>query len=185
MFAFLEGQLAQLSPEQAVVDVGGVGYRVFISRLTAAALPAVGSRVRLITRLVVRENDLSLWGFLSVEEEQAFLLLTGVNGVGPKLAMTVLSQITPLALFAAVGRQESARLEMVPGIGRKLAERIALDLRDKVPEVAYTLGPLDEAVSALTALGLREGEARAAVEGLSGDTEEILRQALRRLSEAK
>jgi Holliday junction DNA helicase RuvA len=185
VYAFLEGELASLLPDQVVLDVGGVGYRLFVSRITIAALPAVGSRLRLFTRLVVRENDLSLWGFATAEEEQAFLLLTAVNGVGPRLAMTVLSQLTPMALFAAVGRQESARLELVPGIGRKLAERIALDLRDKVPEVSYTVGPIDEAVSALLALGLREGEARSAVEGLTGDTEQILRQALRRLSEAK
>ena len=185
MFAFLEGELAAVQPDQVVLDVGGVGYRVFASRLTIAALPALGSRVRLLTRLVVRENEMSLWGFATADEELAFGLLTAVNGVGPKLAMTVLSQLTPLALFAAVGRQESARLQLVPGIGRKLAERIALDLRDQVPEVQYTVGPVDEAISALLALGLREGEARGAVEGLAGDTEEILRQALRRLSEAK
>lgn len=185
MFAFLEGEVVETSPDALVLNVGGVGYRLFASRTTLGALPAPGHRVRVRSRMVVREDEVSLFGFLGEAEEEVFTLLTQVSGVGPRLAITVLSSLTPETFHAAVFSGDADRLRLVPGIGKKLAERIVLELKDKVREPTITSGRPDaQALEALLNLGVREGEAREALGGLTGRPEDILREALRRLGDA-
>jgi len=185
VFAFLEGEVAETVADAVVLDVGGVGYRLFVSKSTLSHLPSTGGTVRLRARMVVREDEVSLFGFLEEREEEVFSLLTQVSGVGPRLALTVLSSLNPETFQAAVFSGDSDRLRLVPGIGKKLAERIVLELKDRVEEPVLAMGRPDrQALEALLNLGVHEAEARRALEGLKGRPEEIVREALRRLGDA-
>jgi len=188
MIASISGKLQLRDPGRAIVETGGVGYEVFIPLSTFYRLPPIGSPVSLEIRQVVREDALMLYGFLSVSEKRAFDLLMQVQHVGPKLALAILSTLSPDELVAAIGREDVARIDAVPGVGPKVAERIVRELRDKTTELksiapapasasqALNAGPLDDAVSALVNLGLKPAEAKRAVDlvtanGANGDAE--------------
>ncbi|MFL5799162.1 MAG: Holliday junction branch migration protein RuvA [Actinomycetota bacterium] len=183
MISFLEGELAEKLADRVVLDVGGVGYEVLVPVSTLAKLPPVGRRTRVFTRLHVREDAMVLFGFCSSEERHMFDLLTGVSGIGPKLALAVLSVHSPDGFRRALAGGDVAALATVPGVGRKTAGRIVVDLRDKLGAGDDAVsGPLSEVREALLALGLTPGEASDAMEVLAGrddgSTEELLRKAL-------
>ncbi|MGH7725284.1 MAG: Holliday junction branch migration protein RuvA [Candidatus Eiseniibacteriota bacterium] len=135
MIARLKGTLVEKSVAGSIVDVGGVGYAIAHSLHTFEVLPAVGSAVTLLTHLHVREDVLQLYGFSGVEERRLFELLLSVSGVGPKVALAVLSGLSPKSLARAIADGNLAALTRVAGVGRKTAERIVIDLRDRVPAV--------------------------------------------------
>jgi Holliday junction DNA helicase RuvA len=195
VIARLRGRLVEVLPDGAVIDVGGVGYRVFLTPKALAALPR-GEDMVVHTVTYVREDTLSLYGFLSAEERQAFELLIGASGVGPKLALALLSVHSPDALRRAVGAGDADALTLVPGIGRKGAARLLLELKGKLGDGAPDL-PADPATrpayaevrEALAALGYAPAEVKAALEALPEDagalpTQELLRLALRGLAPA-
>jgi Holliday junction DNA helicase RuvA len=185
MISFLEGIVAERTAGGAVLAVGGVGYEVAVSAPTLAKLPPPGHEARLYTRLQVRDDAMILYGFGSAEDRRIFDHLITVSGVGPKMALAVLSVLTPDALRRAVASGDIPALTLVPGIGKKVAARILLDLRDRLGaggEAAAT-GPIAEVHEALLALGLSAQEARDALAALPSDgdrsVEELLRDALR------
>jgi Holliday junction DNA helicase RuvA len=183
----LSGTVAAVGPGQLVVQVGGVGFRVHVSTSTLSHVEGVGRPVELVTHLHVRENELSLYGFLTEEELALFELLLGVSGVGPKVALATLGTVSPDALRQAVLREEPGILSRVPGIGLKTARAIIFHLRDKLAAIGEGDVPLitdleAEVISALTALGFSIVEAQTAVQNLPRDEdlalEERVRQAL-------
>ena len=133
MIALLRGVLLEKHPNQAIVDVGGVGYDVSIPVSTYSHLPEAGGEVRLRIHTHVREDALTLYGFLSQDEKALFEKLISVTGIGPKMAMAVLSGIPAVDLIANIRRGEVDRLVRIPGVGKKTAERMVLELRDKMP----------------------------------------------------
>jgi Holliday junction DNA helicase RuvA len=169
MIALLRGTLVDKSIDHVLVDVAGVGYRVTVSLNTLAALPTVGQSAQLHTELIVREDSLSLVGFATVEERAAFHLVTSVQGIGPKLAMSILSTLEASELGAAVRAGDHARLVRIPGIGKKTAERMVLELRDKFDAAPSSTSPMVKKVggaqavaSALMNLGYKPAEAERA-----------------------
>ena len=132
MIASLKGELIHKSPDRVVVDVNGVGYEVYLSTASLQKMPTVGEEVFLHIHTSVREDSLTLFGFTDMEEKEMFLLLINVSGVGPRLALTILSGIRPDALSRAISTKDISRLTTVSGVGKKTAERLCLDLRDKV-----------------------------------------------------
>jgi len=197
MIAQLRGVMVEKSLSDAVVDVNGVGYRVHFSLLTLARLPEEGQPVRIRTRTVVREDALDLFGFLSRAEEEMFLLLTSVSNVGPRLAMTVLSGMEVRELNEAIGHGDVARLTKVHGIGKKTAERLVVELREKVKlvqlqaEAEGTAAPAfdvrGDLVSALVNLGYKSAQAEKAADvasqraGTDAPFELLFREALKGL----
>ncbi|HEX9234911.1 MAG TPA: Holliday junction branch migration protein RuvA [Actinomycetota bacterium] len=185
MIAFLEGVVAEKAGDRVVVAVGGTGYEVLVPALTLAKLPPPGRTVRLFTRLQVRDDAMVLYGFSSAEERSLFDLLITVSGVGPKMALAVLSILTPDSLRRAVASGDGQVLTLVPGVGKKVAARVLLDLKDRIGlgGEASVSGPLAEVREALLALGLSAQEARDALTELGPDgerpVEELLRDALR------
>jgi holliday junction DNA helicase RuvA len=185
VIASLRGVLAERGAGRVVIDVGGVGYEVLVPTQTLANLPAVGSDVRLMTRLSVREDGMTLFGFATSDERMLFDHLVTVTGVGPKLALAVLSVLTPDALRRAIATGDTAMLTQVPGIGRKGAARIILDLKDRLGVAGDedVTGPMSEVREALLGLGLTPEEAREAIGAVEQDgdrpVEELLREALR------
>jgi Holliday junction DNA helicase RuvA len=186
--------LAEVGAAHAVVDVGGVGYLVHLSQLTHASLPARGERVTLRIFTQVREDALDLYGFATEEEEAVFRALIHVKGVGPRAALNILSGIEARELAQAVAAEDVARLTKVPGVGKKTAERLVLELKDKLmtlakgaaPGVAQNAEPLDQLRAALVNLGYRPPQAEGAVESLRDEAgamalDELLREALKRL----
>ncbi|HKD41473.1 MAG TPA: Holliday junction branch migration protein RuvA [Myxococcaceae bacterium] len=197
MIAQLRGVVVEKNLSDAVVDVNGVGYRVHFSLLTLARLPEEGQPVRIRTRTVVREDALDLFGFLSRAEEEMFLLLTSVSNVGPRLAMTVLSGMEVRELNDAIGHGDVARLTKVHGIGKKTAERLVVELREKVKlvqlqaEAEGTAAPAfdvrGDLVSALVNLGYKSAQAEKAADvasqraGTDAPFELLFREALKGL----
>jgi Holliday junction DNA helicase RuvA len=174
MIGFLEGKLRAKSPEYVIVDVHGVGYHVQVPLSTFYDLPELGQPVGLNIHTHVREDVIQLYGFRTVAEKEMFLLLTGVNGVGPKLAVGILSGVSPDELKQVVIRQDYLRLKNIPGIGKKTAERVVLELRDKIqgkpkdktgPAQPFIEAgnPFSDAFSALVNLGYRPAEAEKAL----------------------
>jgi len=193
VIASLAGRVERSSPGQVVVDVGGVGYRVHVSLSTYAALPGAGRECRLRVVTVVREDEIRLFGFVTAEEEELFGLLQGVTGVGPKLALKILSGVSPGTLRAALAKGDLGVLTSVSGVGKRLAERLVVELRDKVgPVVEGAVGSPDrgraevEALEALGALGYPAKVARRALDAArkAGGTEveDLVREALRGLA---
>jgi Holliday junction DNA helicase RuvA len=189
MISFLEGTLAEKSGGRVVVGVNGTGYEVLAPSATIARLPEVGKPVRVYTRLHVRDDALTLFGFGTTDERAVFDLLVTVTGVGPKVALAFLSVLSPDALRRAVAGGDVAALTLVPGVGKKMAQRVVLDLKDRLgggAEVAS--GPLADVREALLALGLSAQEARDAMATLQGNGErpvdELLREALRNVGRA-
>ena len=172
MIARLTGTLVESAADHAVIDVNGVGYLILASSRTLSAIGGTGSQVTLYTELQVREDSMTLFGFGNPGEREWFRLLTGVQGVGGKVALSILSTLGPDELTQAVARQDKVAVSRANGVGPKLAERIVRELKDKVGGVA--LGPTGaapvaatghaaDAASALTGLGFKPAEANAAV----------------------
>ena len=197
MIAFLHGTLAEKTPSTVVLDVQGVGYELFISLSTYDRLPATGSKCRLLTYYHVRQDTQVLFGFAQTEEKQMFERLINVNGVGPKLALSVLSGLTVAELVAAIAESNVKRISSVHGIGKKTAERIIVELRDKVDPLEALAGRtanggdarnamLRDAILALGQLGFPQDQARKMVQAALDadpaitDTEALLRKALSR-----
>jgi Holliday junction DNA helicase RuvA len=190
MIALLRGTLLEKHPNQVIVDAGGVGYDVQIPVSTFSHLPDVGAAVSLRIHTHVREDALALFGFLTSEEKQLFEKLIAVSGIGPKLAITVLSGLPVGELVAAIRAGDLARLTKIPGVGKKTAERLSLELRDKLEGVSSVhvlkpaASPLDEdIISALLNLGCARSAAEAAVEkakhaGVPHEFEPLFRKAL-------
>lgn len=176
MIASLKGLVAEKNLSEVVIDVNGVGYRVNLSLITLASLPETGQPVALRIRTVVREDAFDLFGFLTRTEEDLFLLLTSVSHVGPKVAMNVMSGLETAELVGAIAKGEVARLTKIHGVGRKTAERLVLELKEKVKTLSLEAKPgtkkaapaeggvMADLVSALINLGYKEPQAEAAAE---------------------
>lgn len=199
MIAQLRGKLIHKSPEYSIIDVGGVGYRVFTPFSTFYELPDLENQVTLHTYTNVREDALQLFGFLTIDEKEVFQLLIGVSGIGPKLAVNILSGITPEELRSALLNGNLLRLTAIPGIGKKTAERMVLELKDKALKLhkekpgvqAKPLAAgdevLEDAVSALLNLGYKRPQAEGALEKVKkdnpdSDIEEMIKGALKILA---
>jgi Holliday junction DNA helicase RuvA len=190
MIGRLAGTLAAKAPPQVLVDVQGVGYEVDVPMSTFYLLPGLGEPVLLLTHFVVREDAQLLYGFLTEPERAAFRELLRISGVGPRTALAILSGLSVAELGQAVGRQDGARLQKVPGIGKKTAERLLLELKGRLaPDLGSpAAAPLDAAqadiLQALQALGYNEREAAAALKALPVGTgvAEGIRLALKSLS---
>jgi holliday junction DNA helicase RuvA len=194
MIGRLTGRLAEKNPDQVLLDVGGVGYLVHIPLSTFYELPEAESPTSLWIHTHVREDTLALYGFLSERERALFLLLLSVAGIGPRVALTVLSGIPPVELVDALRKQDVRRLIAIPGVGKKTAERMVLELADKAnrfaaePETALPAAiAADDVLSALVNLGYRKAEAERAVDaiartGAPADFGEYLKVALKRLT---
>ena len=186
MISFLEGEVAERSGGRVVIAVGGVGYDVQVPASTLASLPTVGRRARVHTRMVVRDDAMTLFGFGSTDERELFDLLVTVNGIGPKVALSFLSVLSPDAFRRAVSAGDVAALTVVPGVGKKVAQRVVLDLKDRLGgDVVIVDGPLADVREALLGLGLSPQEASEAMAGLPSDggrpVEDLLRDALQRM----
>ncbi len=196
MIAQINGTLAHKIPGEIIVDVGGVGYQIFIPLSVFYRLPEIGESVSLYVHTHLREDALQLFGFQGQEEKQVFLLLNSVAGIGPKLAVNILSGIPADELARALKEGDQLRLISIPGVGRKLAERMIVELRDKFMTLTSlgsdTVGPSDgsqlmrDAVSALVNLGYRKADAEKNVRDIlrKGEhtLEEVLKEVLRRMS---
>lgn len=195
MIARLVGRLAQKAPEALIVDVHGVGYRVLVSLNAFAALPEQGAEVELAIHTNLRENALELFGFVSPEEKLLFGALITVSGVGPRMALNILSGLPAADLIDALGGGNIARLVSIPGVGKRTAERLVVELQDRVRKFAAAPAAGDgrgtkqiesEAVSALVNLGYRAPEAEravgAALQRGPGELGEVIRRALQQLS---
>jgi Holliday junction DNA helicase RuvA len=182
LIALLSGTVAVRRADHVVVDCGGVGYRLAISAQTLRHVPAVGSQVTLHTHLVVRDDALSLYGFATEEERELFLMLLSVQSVGPKVALAVLSGGPPRELLTLLAAGDTGRLQAVPGIGKRTAERIVVELREKVgaslPDNVIKITRTDDARSlareGLVGLGYTAAEADELLDGLDAATAEDL-----------
>lgn len=189
MIAFVEGTLVERAGDRVVVADGGMGYEVLVSATTLAALPGVGRRVRLLTHLQVRDDAMLLYGFATASERDLFLMLLSVGGVGPKVALAILSVLSADSLRRAILEGDAETITIVPGVGKKVAARVVLDLKDRLGGVVElpAAGPLAEVREALLGLGLSPQEVREALAGLDGadgSVEDLLRRALQRVGAA-
>lgn len=198
MIAFVKGSLADVESDRVIIDVGGIGYNVFVSSYTMGRLPLEGNEVKLYTYLNVKEDLMQLYGFLSKDELRIFKLLIGVNGIGPKGGLGILSYLTPDDLRFAVMANDVKAISAAPGIGKKTAEKLILELKDKLGSIEPDEVPVSEsvtgntpfskqiqtdAVQALVALGYGSTEALRAVTNVMTEqedsVEEILKKALK------
>ena len=197
MFYSLTGKLIHTEAYLAVVECGGVGYRCMTSLTTLSCLPPAGERVTLYTHLNVREDALDLFGFYSMNELDAFKKLIGVSGVGPKSALAILSDMTPDRLALCIASGDAKSLTRAPGVGVKLAQRLILELKDKISkaelasgvgEAAVQIGAdgsgMNEAAAALCTLGYSQSQAAEALAGLAADlpVDELIRQARKKVA---
>jgi Holliday junction DNA helicase RuvA len=186
----IAGILVEKNFPQVIVSCNGVGYEIDVPMSTFYPLPRTGEEVTLLTHLVVREDAHLLYGFLTAQERGAFRQLLKISGVGPKVALSVLSGMSVEDLSAAVASEDAARLTKVPGIGKKTAERLVLELRDKLPKALPAVTRADssaassDVVNALLGLGYNEREAQAAVKALPPELQlaDAIRQALKALA---
>lgn len=197
LISFIKGILEYIDENWIIVDANGIGYKIAISSSTMGKLPSIGRQIKIFTHLQVREDEMSLYGFISHEELNMFERLISVNGIGPKGALGILSTISPADLCLAVITEDLKTLSSAPGIGKKTAQRMILDLKDKIKTVE-TLGEdgnqilelkqnsnIEEAISALIALGYARIEAAKAVKDIFKDdmtVEEIIKYALKKLA---
>lgn len=200
MIANLKGPLIQKSPEAVVIEANGVGFEVLVPLPTLYELPDVGSEVQLMIHTHVRENQILLIGFLHQEEKEAFRFLTRVNGIGPRLAVNILSGLPAKDLLEAILCKDTQRLQRIPGVGKKMAERIVVELKDRIPPREWVIAHAEpvppqqkelylEVLSALMNLGYKRKESEKAIEravrkesdpkGLS--LESLLKSTLRQL----
>jgi holliday junction DNA helicase RuvA len=200
MIASLTGRLASKAPTSLVLDVHGVGYEVFIPLSTYYGLPNLSESISLSVHTQVREDAIQLFGFLTSQEKDAFVLLTSVSGVGPKLALSVLSALPVSDLVSAIQSGDVEKLTTVPGIGHKSASRLVLELKDKVGKLYPALSPasdlprqgqdatFDDALSALVNLGYRPQDAREALKHVKKSNAEpiglkdMIRESLKELA---
>ena len=182
MFAHFDGIIAEKNTDSIVLDVGGVGYLLFVSGATLSMAPQVGERMKLYSVLSVREDAMELFGFYSREEKAMYERLKGVSGVGSRTALQILSSMSVRDLSLALVSGDTAALTRVPGIGKKTAQRLVLELKEKVDDAqltgigaaavpGQTGGPEGEAVAALVALGYSASEAARAVSRVAGRTD--------------
>ncbi len=192
MYAYIKGTLEFTTHSEAIVEAGGVGYRIFVSPKTKSRLADIGREVKLYTHFVVREDAMELYGFSSAEELFVYEQLISVSGVGPKVGLAILSAMEPNEFIAAVVTNDIKAITAAQGVGSKLAARIVLELKDKMKKESEEMdleivSPSEDAVGtseaaeALLALGYTAPEAKKAVAGLSGTVEEIIGQALKNL----
>jgi len=199
MIGLIRGELLLKRPPSLVVDVSGVGYELEAPMSTFYDLPEVGVAVTLHTHFVVREDAQLLYGFTRVEQRDLFRSLLRVNGVGPRVGLAVLSGMTAEEFFQCITEDDTAMLTRVPGIGRKTAERLIVELRDKVTPIDSTApigasagvsnaaSPIRDAVSALVALGYKPADATRSIRAFEGqdlDCEQMIREALRGMATA-
>lgn len=210
MISFIEGKVCQKFPNYLILENGGIGYRLNYNEQLAPRMPAIGQKARLYTYLDVREDSLSLFAFPQYEELQLFRMLTGVNRIGPSLASTIVATMTPDQFALAVINEDTDTLQEIKGIGKKSAQRLIVELKDKLEkEQEYQASPGDEeeaaaadtatggtgnarvsykaALDALTLLGYSGKEARAAVQAVSKahpdlELDELIRQSLQHLA---
>ncbi|MFO1462242.1 MAG: Holliday junction branch migration protein RuvA [bacterium] len=199
MIAYLQGTLQEIGPDYAVVTTGGVGYQVFLAKNTLLTLPELGAAIELKVHTVVREDNISLYGFRRSSEKELFLKLIQVSNVGPKLALTIMSGLPVEDLAAAIRGEDLVRLTAIPGIGKKTAERLIVELKDKVlawlskagveamvSEQAAPASLSEEAISALVNLGYSRQEAQQALKSIPGASElpleKLVREGLKALS---
>ena len=198
MIAFIEGRLLFKSPEWIIVSAQGIGYQVAVPLSSFYDLPEIEQAVRLHIYTHVRQDAIQLFGFLTPREKEIFLLLLGVSGIGPKVALNILSGISSEELSAALLAQDSARVQRIPGIGKKTSERIVLELKDKIRKIGAGIqaplsqgpeeGPWEDALSALTNLGYPKAVAEKALSriprepGEAVSLEDLLRKVLKLLS---
>lgn len=188
MIATLSGIVRQQTPDQLIVEVGGVGLWVNVPASVAGSVEGLGKPIFLHTHLVVREDSLTLYGFATEEDREMFQTLLGVSKVGPKLALSILSTLSPELLRSAIANQQHDILSKVPGVGKKTAQNIAFNLKDKLaagmplPAARFTV-PLSthdtEVIDALTALGYSIVEAQSAVQSLPEDTPDDIETRIR------
>lgn len=194
MIGRLHGVLLEKNAPSLLVDVGGVGYELEAPMTTFYKLPDVGQRITLHIHCVVREDAQNLYGFFDLRDRTLFRHLIKVNGVGPKLALTILSGIEVDAFVNAVKRQDVLGLTRLPGVGKKTAERLMIEMRDKLSpwdvvvddgvDVSSRQSAVDDALSALVALGYKAAEAKSVIRSLSTEgmsSEDIIRQVLRKM----
>lgn len=188
MIASVRGAVLMRRPGEVVLEAGGVGYRLAVSAGTLASMPAAGQEATLHSHLIVRDDAMALYGFGSESERELFLMLIGVQSVGPKVALAVLSGGTPRELLGAIASGDSARFQAVPGIGKRTAERIIVELREKVAgvvshEIVVTRAsddPRSLAREGLLGLGFAPVEVDELLDAASGETpEELIAEALR------
>ncbi|GIV54397.1 MAG: Holliday junction ATP-dependent DNA helicase RuvA [Candidatus Kapaibacterium sp.] len=195
MIARLEGRILEKSPSHVIIDCGGVGYRVHISLTTSEALPPVGHQTLLHTHLIVREDSMELVGFATQSERDAFLLLTAIPGVGMRIALGILSAMSVTELQHAVLANNTVQLQRIPGVGRKTAERLVLELRERIAAIAPApsldgniASLLGESLSALLVLGYNRQVAEKALrtafeqcqdDGEHPNVEQLVKRALR------
>ncbi len=178
MIASITGTIQQIEESSLIISVGGVGVRVFVPRTVLEDVGGAGRAIMLRTHLIVREQELSLYGFETQEDLQLFTMLLGVSGVGPKVGLAILSTLSPELLKSAIMREDTAVLQRVPGIGKKTAERIMFQLRDKLDLTEPTAVPLVSDVDAdvidvLTALGFSIVEAQSALQRLPREAKTV------------
>ena len=193
MFYYVKGELVLTDPQSAVVDCGGVGYKLTVSMNTLSRLTELGKKVCLYTHFSVREDAVELFGFYDTEELYAFRLLISVSGVGPKAAIAILSLLSPAKFAVAVSTGDTKTLSKASGVGAKTAARIVLELKDKVSATAVADdgeavvetargGIIDDAIEALMVLGYQRQTAQKALAGCKGETlEELMRAALNKI----
>jgi Holliday junction DNA helicase RuvA len=185
LIAFLHGRILEKQPNRLIVDVSGVGYDVSVPLSTFYGLGEAGSEISLRVHTHVREEAIALFGFATRLEQDLFERLIAISGIGPKVALAVLSGIEPAELTRAIERADLARLTAIPGVGKKTAERIVLELKDRLPRAHAA--PLADVLSALLNLGYHRPLAEKAVESAvrttpDGNFERTLKQALRELA---
>ena len=197
MIASLRGNLILSDENSVVIECAGVGYKCFVTKSTLYNLPKIGSEMFLYTHLAVREDAMDLYGFSDIDELNAYKLITSVNGVGAKLGMAILSEFSPSRLMLAIAGNDPKTLTAASGVGIKLAQRIVLELKDKVGAVeigntaeiravksAESNSASAEAIEALVALGYSKGEASLSVGRIEGDytSQQLIKLALKSLS---
>jgi Holliday junction DNA helicase RuvA len=199
MIAFLEGRLLAKSPEWIIVSIQGIGYQVAVPLSSFYDLPDLDQTVRLHIYTHVREDALQLFGFLTSKEKEIFLLLLGVSGIGPKVALNILSGISSLELQQALLGEDSQRIQRIPGVGKKTAERIVLELKDKIKKLGQETSPAvvreaaernlwEDALSALVNLGYHKALAEKTLGQIQNQTEgsisleDLLRRALKSMA---
>ena len=195
MIAHLKGTLEHVYDKSVVVDVSGVGYLVYVSPATLGRLPAVGNGVKIYTYLQISENNQSLHGFLTQEEVRLFTLLISVSGIGPKVATGILGTLSPSQIMMAIVADDAVALSKAPGVGKKTAQRLMLELRDKIKSEDTNMQPVsgqasvggakNDAMDALLALGYGRSEALQVVLEVADDemaADMIIRLALKKLA---
>ncbi|MBI5050645.1 MAG: Holliday junction branch migration protein RuvA [Nitrospirae bacterium] len=193
LIASLKGKVLSKKPDGVVVDVGGVGYHVHIPLSSLSNIPDVGAEILFHTYTHVREDALQLYGFLTEEEKRVFITLLNINGIGPKLGLAILSGMPAKKFVEAVYNEDIALLTTIPGLGKKIASRLVLELREKLPSAtsAYSGDNIlsDDAVSALVNLGYKRSVSENAVEKAlksgANAIEDIIKEALKYLTESK